>query len=1366
MSRTVSCSMSLALVLLSSSLALGGTQGSALVTYAPESWAPAQDRGHAIDREVVWQGQPSLKMWLTGTETGGEFEGRRWHLPVAVKAGQVYTICAQVRSKLEEGAVGFEVAFYASFEHARKAAFTPNAKYRELLTESSDWAFIAWTFAVPQDKDYASVSCRGKSFIGQVWFSAVHLFEGESLPVPIAQTPPQIDGEVKAGEWQAALTCRQFVPLEMVVDESVHEKTAYHIAFDEQNLYLSARCPEPHVDNLTAKDGIDLFVSPSQEYYASYYHFAFRATGKHAAHAIGRSGWTAQGVAAEVSVGQSQYTIEARIPLAAIPEAPAKGAWKLALQRRRAAGGREEASSWSRSTLEVRRPWIWTPVHPCKEAPSLAVRFDRWHRESTAFRTIKNYGLFATQPLHKELLSAQPRRHLGKSGFIWRFAFSPIAEQIALRFGMAHDSEVLMRDCKDAGLAVYEYYLGTLDNSQYATKEKPQRALDRSGAKVSYYAACHQTTFRNRLSDSPGCPTKQDRGRQLIFDPEVEAYALADLKRTIESNRGRLRSVMLGDEVFVIQLQIWPAFLRAWHGEEILYPWLDKAMAELKEKYGYGEFGPPLGPNRDDEDEPFRRIAFKRWFADHTVRVIKNFHDQARKLDPNLLVIGPDVSFHRFARHYAYSRYEPYLDVLSGQLLNFWMKVVGDLVGDTDLWPCNHREGWGTSNETIAYFSENILHGAAGFNIWPRGGVAFRGKSILHNSMYWSHRPRWDTHLRVTSRLKSMPRLSYPRPDAAILFSNITDDTNRSYTYVDNALYELLGPRSGAWFRYVSDYQIEDRKVDLARFKAVFIPQAKYDLECVPQAMRAYVKQGGRLVICDPEVFTFLPNGERHDGFRGDVAGVTLKGTNKAVRKDFRITITEDGEKWFDYKGGTVLDLPDFPVDQAVFSITCRKGVKVLAEYPDGTPAITLSRHGKGECIYFAFQPCMKPVFENRKWVLLFRELARSLGVATNHRVWQFQLPLVADDRKEEKALDCLTGNHLAFYMHEVIGLGSNVEPEGMAYKYSEPPDVMPDSGLGEDEWIPFAKGDLTDRAANLNPPPAPKRKKRQTVDEWVVAYGKGKAFSITFDLAKACLVQAVNIAYQGHMPKLNALGSVDGKAWQELGVAEAAATEYVAAKQIPLKAARVRYVKLDAAETEGDLTLSEVEIWGKAADGMSRRSFAVERPEAREFVAPRRVVYPESVRDVPAEKLIYLIGLEPKNDPQPGWLPPGKKWVGMNGKVALMSNPGHKVGITYDESLYAQARTEIVYDLPEGCTTFVAAAGLGNNDPRSSVVFRVLVDGEERYKSDVYGCGQPVLPVVVDVKGTKELRLITDDGGDGIYYDYAWWGEARLVRD
>jgi len=165
--------------------------------------------------------------------------------------------------------------------------------------------------------------------------------------------------------------------------------------------------------------------------------------------------------------------------------------------------------------------------------------------------------------------------------------------------------------------------------------------------------------------------------------------------------------------------------------------------------------------------------------------------------------------------------------------------------------------------------------------------------------------------------------------------------------------------------------------------------------------------------------------------------------------------------------------------------------------------------------------------------------------------------------------------------------------------------------------------------------------------------------------------------------------------------------------------------------------------------------------------VAPR-VKFPDWVEKVPAQKTRYLIGLKAANTPRPGWIPSRDKnidtnpWSGLNRDAELFAGR-NDVGRLYPRSLYAHAETEIVYELPEGFTHFVAAAGFGNREEASSVVFRVLVDGKETFRSDVYRLG-PILPVVVDIQGAKKLELVTEDAGDGLRGDYAWWGEARLV--
>ena len=192
---------------------------------------------------------------------------------------------------------------------------------------------------------------------------------------------------------------------------------------------------------------------------------------------------------------------------------------------------------------------------------------------------------------------------------------------------------------------------------------------------------------------------------------------------------------------------------------------------------------------------------------------------------------------------------------------------------------------------------------------------------------------------------------------------------------------------------------------------------------------------------------------------------------------------------------------------------------------------------------------------------------------------------------------------------------------------------------------------------------------------------------------------------------------------------------------------------------------LSGLRLGGPREPALRRLAPCRERPHGLPHadVPGPRVKYPEWVAKVPEEKSQYLIDLKVENDPRPDWVPKGKPWGELNEDTKLLTSKCD-AGQVYKKTLYAHAETEIVYALPEGYTHFVAAAGFGEAVvPRGSVVFRVFVDGKEKYRSDACRPGT-LLPVVVDIEGAKKLELVTEDAG--IYHDYVWWGEARLVKE
>lgn len=140
----------------------------------------------------------------------------------------------------------------------------------------------------------------------------------------------------------------------------------------------------------------------------------------------------------------------------------------------------------------------------------------------------------------------------------------------------------------------------------------------------------------------------------------------------------------------------------------------------------------------------------------------------------------------------------------------------------------------------------------------------------------------------------------------------------------------------------------------------------------------------------------------------------------------------------------------------------------------------------------------------------------------------------------------------------------------------------------------------------------------------------------------------------------------------------------------------------------------------------------------------------------------IYLGGLKPISLREGGW-----------GRTATdKSVTGGRLGIgtaTFDRGLGTHASSEIVYDLT-GLRRryFTALVGVDQAavKPHGSCGFEVYLDGRRAFSSGTLRSGDAPFPVQVEIVGARELKLVTTDAGDGIYYDQANWAEAKLSNN
>ncbi len=104
--------------------------------------------------------------------------------------------------------------------------------------------------------------------------------------------------------------------------------------------------------------------------------------------------------------------------------------------------------------------------------------------------------------------------------------------------------------------------------------------------------------------------------------------------------------------------------------------------------------------------------------------------------------------------------------------------------------------------------------------------------------------------------------------------------------------------------------------------------------------------------------------------------------------------------------------------------------------------------------------------------------------------------------------------------------------------------------------------------------------------------------------------------------------------------------------------------------------------------------------------------------------------------------------------------------GRKYARGLGVHGTTNLSYDLDGKQSRLQATIGIDDSmGKRGSVVFRVIGDGRELFKSDVLRGGAKPVDISVDITGVKLLELSTD-AADGLDLgDHANWADVRMIR-
>jgi len=708
------------------------------------------------------------------------------------------------------------------------------------------------------------------------------------------------------------------------------------------------------------------------------------------------------------------------------------------------------------------------------------------------------------------------------------------------------------------------------------------------------------------------------RGRPLISLPDQDLPPVHNangwildpryLKELIRQLKERARN---NEYDYVAHFdELWTGYANRPVPRDKWYKEVEEADREVREKYGFGKFGMPTSYADGD---PFDRIAYARWAWDKLTECFVNGYKAAKKINPNLKIIGPTHG--STATSGDMEAWSEGFDIYGGQVVGGqtntlfdWVrpgattKLYVDLTGKP-VWMMVHMAKRQMPVRDPEYIREaySQVFRNGGENVWLMSREFFEQE--LQDAIF-AEPFKWNAMLELAKVIRKMrlPRLP-ETADTAILYSAISTVTDQwGGLSGDNdrhiSAYAALGPCLRNWFHFVSDRQIVRGTRDLANYKTIFVPWVTYEYPEVLQKFKDYARAGGTLVFTDDDAFTWNINGEKF----GE-AWEELSGIRRIEPRTEEAIMTVRASRYLDLPDGFTLSalVPGYRVQILDDSVV------TIAVFPNGDPAITMHPYGKGKVYCFAADP-LYAVYEHPKKystvapgspvVQFFGAIQKAAGVKAGHDIWRFKLPPYKTDIYRKESGLCLTNNYV-YDVNDPLLEPNNRDLKG-TYSYARAPDAIPDVGVTD---VPFATGHLTNRLLAFK---TRDKRKAPTLAQiqaetprWVVSWNDPAPVAVTFDLKSEQPLTQCRLFFSGAMPALVVRASMDGKDWIPLASTfEETAGPNVKDVRLYLGGAyrsgkaetgrfrpdAFRYVRLDFArrKAEAPFELCEVEIWGK----------------------------------------------------------------------------------------------------------------------------------------------------------------------------------------
>jgi hypothetical protein len=497
------------------------------------------------------------------------------------------------------------------------------------------------------------------------------------------------------------------------------------------------------------------------------------------------------------------------------------------------------------------------------------------------------------------------------------------------------------------------------------------------------------------VSDPTADPTAYTR-RLSLLDPGYRREALREIRRIVP----RLRNA---------------PFVNLYTGSDEPIALLPRGRArssafgrrlarDFRRATGFALPDPAARPSTS-ERERLRWLAWSRFSGDRFFEMKEEQARLIRRLDPGALVSPNDYGFIDGLMPWDYTRLGAFADVVEADPYvsyperdragrgrynpGFGAKLLSDLSG--------------VRTRIIVQGFDYSRYQPVPGDLWTWSAQALRaGATDL--SFFASDNPRFTNRrlyqamLDVARSLRGT-RLPAPPtdPEHLVLYSTASEGQaqpdragNVRYRTDGDAVYttySLLGELAGGAFSFDADTRLAAQPSRLAAARTIWLPRADTLDAPLADALAAWVRSGGTLVVTDPDALTRTPAGAPLAPVRDALIGAPL-----GPPRPGRILQVEPGA----LGAGVPDDLLTLPLDgdQARGFAGVPAGASVVARFIDGAPAAIARPVGAGRVLAFASDPMVPSVLdEPLDLARLVGAVHRWGGGTLDHPAWRYRIP-------------------------------------------------------------------------------------------------------------------------------------------------------------------------------------------------------------------------------------------------------------------------------------------------------------------------------------------------------------------------------------